>query len=207
NTFRVEDGVIKVVYDEYDKFDGKFGHLFYHKPFSHYILRVEYRFLGEQTPEGPSWAYRNSGIMIHGQSPESMEKDQDFPTSIEVQLLGGDGANQRATANLCTPGTHVVMDGRLIKRHCTPSKSKTYHGDQWVTVEVEVRGSRLIRHIVEGRTVMEYSQPQLDVEDEYARKLITGEDLILSSGSISLQAESHPLEFLKVELKVLKDRP
>ena len=139
NTFRVEDGVLKVVYDQYEKFDDRFGHLFYKQPFSHYRLRVEYRFVGEQVPGGAGWALRNSGIMIHGQSPESMAKDQSFPVSIEVQLLGGTGRGVRPTANLCTPGTHVVMDGKLWTPHCTNSSSKTYHGDQWVTVELEVR--------------------------------------------------------------------
>ena len=34
NTFRVEDGILKACYDEYEKFDGKFGHLFYKDKFS-----------------------------------------------------------------------------------------------------------------------------------------------------------------------------
>lgn len=172
NTFRVEDGILKVAYDGYDKFDGKFGHLFYHQPFSSYILRVEYRFVGEQVPGGPGWAFRNSGIMVHGQSPESMGKGQSFPVSVEVQLLGGSGTGKRPTANVCTPGTHIVMDGKLVTRHCNNSRSKTYHGDQWVTVEVEVRGNKLIKHVIEGKTVLEYSQPQLDEKDAQARKLI-----------------------------------
>ena len=141
DTFRVVDGVIKVAYDKYDKFDNRFGHMFYEKPFSNYILRVEYRFVGEQVPEGPGWAFRNSGIMLHGQSPESMRKDQDFPVSVEVQLLGGAATGERSTGNVCTPGTHIVMDGKLITRHCNDSRSKTYRGDQWVTIEVEVHGS------------------------------------------------------------------
>jgi hypothetical protein len=205
DTFRVEDGVLKVAYDQYAKFDGKFGHLFYHQPFSNYVLRLEYRFVGEQVPGGPGWAFRNSGIMIHGQSPESMEKDQNFPVSIEVQLLGGGGSGERPTGNVCTPGTHIVMDGKLVTRHCNSSNSKTYHGDQWVTIEVEVRGNTLIKHIVEGETVMEYSQPQLDEKDADGRKLIKGGNKMLSGGSISLQAESHPVEFRKVELRKLDD--
>jgi len=205
NTFRVEDGILKVAYDQYEKFDGKFGHLFYEKPFSNYVLRVEYRFVGDQCPGGPGWAFRNSGIMAHGQSPESMEKDQNFPVSIEVQLLGGGGSGTRPTANVCTPGTHIVMDGKLVTRHCNSSNSKTYHGDQWVTVEVEVRGNSSIKHIVEGETVMEYTQPQLDEKDASARKLIKDGDKMLHGGSISLQAESHPVEFRKVELRKLND--
>ena len=205
DTFRVEDGVLKVSFDQYDKFDGRFGHLFYKDEFSHYRLRVEYRFVGDQAPEGPRWAFRNSGIMIHGQAPETMEKDQSFPVSIEVQLLGGGGTGDRSTGNLCTPGTHVVLDGHLEKRHCINSSSKTYHGDQWVTIEVEVHGNELIKHIVNGATVMTYSQPQLDEKDAQAKKLIKGGDVMLQSGSISLQAESHPIEFRKVELLKLAD--
>jgi hypothetical protein len=204
-TFRVEDGILKVVYDQYAKFDGKFGHLFYEKPLSNYVLRVEYRFVGKQCPGGPSWAFRNSGIMLHGQSPESMRKDQDFPVSIEVQLLGGSGKGTRPTANVCTPGTHIVMGGKLITQHCNNSRSKTYHGDQWVTVEVEVHGNRLIRHIIDGQTVLEYTQPQLDDTDADARKLIRNGQKMLSGGTISLQSESHPVEFRKVELRTLED--
>jgi hypothetical protein len=205
-TFRVENGVLKVAYDKYEKFDNKFGHIFHEQKFSNYRLRLEYRFLGRQTPGGPGWAFRNSGIMIHGQSPESMRKDQDFPVSIEVQLLGGDGKTPRPTANLCTPGTHVVMNGKLITQHCTNSRSKTYHGDQWVKVEVEVRGNKLVRHLVEGDPVLEYSQPQLDDSDADARKLIEKHGgVMLHEGYISLQAESHPVEFRNIELLPLAD--
>ena len=143
--------------------------------------------------------------MIHGQSPETMGKDQDFPVSIEVQLLGGSGTGKRTTANLCTPGTHVVMDGKLITQHCTDSKSKTYHGDQWVTVEVEVHGNNLIKHIVEGETVLEYSHPQLDENDPDAKKLLSQTGKMLYGGTISLQSESHPVEFRKVELLPLEN--
>lgn len=201
NTFRVEDGLLTVSYDAYSDFNSRFGHLFYDRPFSFYKLRVEYRFIGDQAPNGPGWAFRNSGIMIHGQPPESMARDQDFPISIEVQLLGGDGKADRATANLCTPGTHVVMDGKLITQHCITSSSKTYHGDQWVEVEVVVYGDSLIQHFVEGDQVIEYSHPQIggEVVNEYYdwAKI---DNTPLDEGSISLQSESHPVQFRKVEL-------
>jgi len=204
NTFQVKDGVLRMVYDEYEKFDNKFGHIFYQDKFSHYRLRAEYRFVGKQTTGGPGWAFRNSGLMLHGQAPETMRKDQDFPVSIEVQLLGGDGVAKRATANLCTPGTHVVMGGRLITQHCTDSRSKTYHGDQWVTVEVEVRGHDTVKHFVNGELVMEYEKPQLDEGDADAKALIKDGNKMLGEGYISLQAESHPVEFRDVELMVLE---
>src|SRR5690606_31959885 len=144
DTFRVEDGLLKVRYDGYEQFGERFGHLFYNTPFSHYRLRVEYRFVGDQCEGGPGWAIRNSGIMVHGESAPTMSKDEDVPASIEVQLLGGNGEQQRTTSNLCTPYTNVVMNGDLVTRHCTSSTSKTYHGEQWVTAEVEVRGNEVI---------------------------------------------------------------
>ncbi len=201
NTFRVEDGILKVGYGGYSEFKETFGHLFYKDSYSHYRIRVEYRFVGEQAKGGPGWAVRNSGIMIHGERPETMAKDQDFPASIEVQLLGGDGKTSRPTANLCTPGTNVVMNDKLILAHCTNSKSNTFHGENWVTVEVEVKGNDLIRHLVNGELVLEYNKPQLDDRDTHARELIQKlGDKMLYTGSISLQSESHPVEFRKVEL-------
>ena len=201
DTFRVEDGVFKVSYDNWDDFNSEFGHIFYREPFSHYMLRVEYRFVGDQVTNGPGWAFRNNGIMFHSQSPESMTLDQEFPASIEAQMLGGNGMDERQTANVCSPGTHYVMDGELITVHCTNSTSQTYHGDQWVTMELEVRGSELIRHMVNGETVFEYSDVQLDPEDPDAQRLLEdGASLAVSGGYISVQAESHPLEIRKLEL-------
>lgn len=201
NTFRVEDSLLKVRYDKYDKFDNHFGHIFYKHAYSHYKIRVEYRFVGDQAPEGAGWALRNSGIMIHGQSAESMEVDQDFPVSIEVQLLGGNGTDERTTLNLCTPGTNVVMNGQLWTEHCTTSKSATYHGEQWVTVEVEVQGDSIIRHLIHGQTVLEYTQPQLDERDPSYLKLLPADgNKLLKKGTISFQAESHPVDFRKIEL-------
>lgn len=204
-TFRVENGVIKVAYDQYEEFSEDFGVLFYREKYSHYRFAVEYRFVGEQLTGGPGWAFRNSGVMVHSQSAESMLKDQNFPISIEVQLLGGNGVDERPTANLCTPGTNVEMDGELITRHCINSTSQTYHGDQWVRVEIEVLGSEHIRHIIDGQTVLEYDRPQIgggSVEPFDPEIKIDG--LLLSEGYIALQAESHPLEFRKVELMNLK---
>ena len=206
DTFRVEDGVLKVSYDRYKKFDNTFGHIFYKDSFSHYRLRVEYRFVGKQATGAPGWALRNNGLMLHCQSPESMGKGQNFPVSIEVQLLGGAGKDRkRTTANLCTPGTNVEMKGKLETRHCINSSSKTYHGDQWVTVEVEVRGNKIVRHIIDGKTVLEYARPQLDERDGDAKKLLAaGAKKMIDRGYLALQAESHPTEFRKIELLKLE---
>lgn len=206
-TFRVEDGILKVRYDAYDSLRNRFGHLFFNDEFSHYKLRVQYRFLGEQTPGAPDWAYRNSGLMIHGQSAESMDLNQDFPTSIEVQLLGSDSVVSRTNLNLCTPGTNVVIDKELILDHCVGSSSGYFYGDEWVTAEVEVRGNEIIYHIINGDTVLQYKNPQLDERDVTYAKLIelyNGEKL-LSKGTISLQSEGHPIDFRKVEIQILKE--
>jgi hypothetical protein len=205
NTFRVHDGLLSVRYDAYDVFDNRFGHIFYEKPFGYYRMRLTYRFVGEQAPKAPAWALRNSGVMIHGQKPESMLKDQDFPISIEVQLLGGDGEQARTTANLCTPGTHVEMQGKLVTDHCLSSASKTYHGEQWVTVELLVLGDSLIQHIVEGEVVLEYRKPQI------GGGVVSGfspaakpDGTLLTGGSISLQSEGHPVDFREVLLLPLE---
>ncbi len=204
NTFRVEDGKMVVRYDGYDDFKQKYGHIFYKGDFSYYRVAVEYRFVGEQAPKGEGWAWRNSGIMVHGQPAATMGKDQDFPASIEVQLLGGNGKT-RTTCNLCTPGTNVVMDGKLITQHCINSTSKTYDGDQWVRAEVLVLGDSLIQHFANGEMVLQYNKPQLgggNVSGHDASLLIAGK--LLDHGSISLQSESHPVEFRKVEILDLK---
>lgn len=207
NTFQVEDGLLRVRYDNWEKWESQFGHIFYKGEFSHYRLRVEYRFVDEQVAGGPGWAIRNNGLMLHGQSAASMELDQDFPTSIEVQLLGGIvDTIPRSTMNLCTPGTNVEMNGKLIEQHCIVSKSKSYYGDQWVNVEVEVRGGEIIRHFVEGEEVMYYEKPQLDPRDKHYEKLLPADgNKILSKGTISLQAESGPTDFRKIELLVLEE--
>lgn len=207
NTFRVENGILKVRYDEgYDTFENRFGHLFYKDTFSHYILRLEYRFVGDQCPGAPNWAYRNSGIMLHGQSPESMTIDQDFPASIEFQLLGSDSTRRQVTGSVCTPGTNIVMDGELILEHCIESSSESYMDDQWVTAEVEVRGNEIIKHIINGDTVMVYNQPQLDDREAYYERLVALNNgtPMLSSGTISLQSEGHPCDFRNIEVKLLK---
>jgi hypothetical protein len=216
NTYRVEDGILKISYDQYSNFDNKFGHMYYQKPFSYYKLRVEYRFTGNQLVGGAEWNVRNSGVMLHSQSAKSLFKDQDFPVSIEVQLLGGLGTGERTTGNLCTPGTQVEMQGKVNPEHCINSSSKTYDGDQWVTVDAIVLGDSVVYHIIEGDTVLTYQKPQIGddyVSDGFrwkkgeandAPKWIKKNGTLLKEGYIAIQAESHPIEFRKVELLNLK---
>jgi hypothetical protein len=201
NTFSASDGVMKVNYDGYENFNEQFGHIYYQQKFSYYLLSIEYRFVGDQAKNGPGWAIRNSGVMVHCQAPETVALNQDFPISIEVQFLGGNGKDERHTANLCTPGTHVVYDGKLLTDHCVNSTSKTFHGDQWVNVDVLVLGNGRIKHIVNGDTVLRYEKPQIGggvVTDFDPKVKIDGQPL--TEGYISLQSESHPIEFRKVAL-------
>lgn len=206
NTFRVSDGKLKVAYDEYDTFDQRFGHLFFMEKLSHYRLRLEYRFVGEQVPGAPDWAYKNSGIKFHSVNPALLPKDQQLLVAIEAQLLGGKGEGDRPTGNVCTAGTHIVMQDTLTTQHCINSSSDTYHGTQWVQAEIEVRGSEQIIHRINGQEVLRYAQPQLDTTDAFARELVfQGFPKILSEGYLALQAESHPIEFRNIELMRLAE--
>lgn len=219
NTFVVEDDMVRIKYDEYENFDNKFGHIYYEQPMEYYKMRFDYRFTGEQTPGGAVWNVRNSGVMFHSQSPASLGKDQHFPVSVELQLLGGlsDGKT-RTTANICTPGTYFEIDGKPIKDHCYNSTSKTYDGDQWVNVEAIVLGDSTWIHIVEGDTVMVYEHPRLDANYiavgsqmnwesahvDNAADFIERADELIKGGYIALQAESHPIDFKNVEILNLK---
>lgn len=197
NTFRVENGILKVSYDDYEDFGNAYGHIFYKEPFSNYILRLQYRFKGDQAKGGQDWATKNSGIMIHSQSPESMGLNQEFPVSLEVQLLGGlDRAIERPTGNLCTPGMHVIMNGKRVTEHCIPSSSPTFYGEEWIDVEVEVHNDSLIKHKINGQTVITYSKPIYG--GEYNTTFQEGAPV--KGGYISLQSESHPVEFRNIEL-------
>lgn len=205
-TFRVEDGLLTVAFDAYDTFDARFGLLFYEQPFSHYRLRLEYRFVGEQVPGGPDWARRNSGVMLHSQSPETMPEAQDFPISIEVQFLGGlsDGS-PRTTANLCTPGTNVVYRGEFTTAHCIGSSSPTFDGDQWVAIEVLVLGNERIVHYVGGEPVIEYAAMTIGGGAVSGhRPEMKPDGAPLGEGYIALQSESHPVQFRRIELLNLK---
>jgi hypothetical protein len=205
DTFRVEEGLLKVRYDKWTAFNGEFGHLFYRQPFSYYVLAGEYRFVGEQlAAAGPklAWARRNNGFMLHAPDPKTMLQEQDFPISIEVQLLGGLGDDKpRTTANLCTPGTHVVFKGALHTPHCTNSTSQTYDGDQWVRVEVVVHGDELVRHVIDGQTVLEYTKPQIGGGSASpVDPAVKVDGTPLTGGYVAIQAETAPIDFRKIEL-------
>jgi hypothetical protein len=203
-TFRVADGLLQVRYDRWPRFQGEFGHLVYERPFSHYVVAAEYRFVGEQAAglgADYAWARRNNGIMVASQSAESMGIDQDFPISLEVQLLGGLGTGARPTANLCTPGTHVRFGDSLVTEHCINSRSRTFDGDQWVRVEAVVLGDSLITHVVNGDTVLRYRKPVMGGSmANGARPGVLREGAPITSGYIAIQAETAPIDFRKIEV-------
>jgi hypothetical protein len=204
NTFRVEDGVIKVSYDGYDKFDLQFGHLYTNQAYSNYILRLDYRITGKAVDDSPPWAKLNSGVMIHSQSPLSMGLNQAFPTSMEFQFLATGATAGKQTANVCTPGTNLEMNGKLLLDHIIDSRAKFYPEDEWVSVEVEVHGNAEVIHRVNGVEVLRYQHPQLDPRDDGARELLAaGAPLQLAFGHIALQAESQPVWFRNIRIKPL----
>jgi Domain of Unknown Function (DUF1080) len=197
DTFRVENGVLRVSYDKYGDFGARFGHLFYKRKLSHYVLALEYRFFGEQAKGGPTYAKLNSGVMVHSQAPETILRDQDWPISVEAQLLAGG----RTTMNVCTPGTEIFMKGEMVKAHCTNSTSKIYGNGAWVAVEIEVLGSERVRHLIDGQTVLQYEKPMIGggVASGFD-PAIKKDGTVLEDGYIALQAESQPVEFRNVRL-------
>ncbi|HEX6849123.1 MAG TPA: DUF1080 domain-containing protein, partial [Chitinophagaceae bacterium] len=162
NTFRVENGIIKVRYDQYGEFNDQFGHLYYKTPFSWFHLKLQYRFVGQWVKSAPSYTLLNSGVMFHSQDPHTMPKEQDWPISVEMQFLAGLGDGKpRPTGNMCSPGTEVMQKGQIVPSHCINSSSKTYEGEQWVNAELIVLADSLITHIINGDTVLQYSKPRI----------------------------------------------
>jgi Domain of Unknown Function (DUF1080) len=207
NTFRVEDGVIKVRYDQYGDYNDQFAHLYYKEPFSHFHLVVEYRFQGELQKGAPDYTMLNSGVMFHSQDPRTMPKEQNWPISVEMQFLAGLGDGQpRPTGNMCSPGTDIVFNGQVYDGHCLDSSSPTFNKDEWVRAELIVLGDSLITHLINGDTVLQYSKPTM------GGGVVNGYDSAiwqpgkpLTSGFIALQSEGQPIDFRKVEIRKLKN--
>lgn len=208
NTFRVEDGILKVSYDDYDKFGKQYGHLYTDIAYSRYIFRCEYRFEGKMMEDAPHYVNLNSGVMIHSQSPQSMGMDQEFPSSIECQFLADEGKGPRPTGNMCSPGTHIEINGELVTRHIVKSSSPTFAPDEWVKIEVEVHGNEQVIHRVNGVEVLRYQKPQLDPQNGISpasELLDAGAARLLSYGHIALQAEGQGVWFRNIELMSLEE--
>lgn len=206
DTFRVQDGVLKVSYDGYEKFDQRFGHLYTSQPYSNYILRLEYRITGKASADAPHWAQLNSGVMIHSQSPLSMRLEQAFPVSMEFQFLAVGATAGTQTGNAVTPGTNLELNGKVLTDHIIESKSKLFPVDEWVTAEIEVRGNEEVVQRINGAEVLRYQHPQLDPRDPDAQRLLAaGAPLQLSFGHIALQAEGQPIWFRNIRIRQLDD--
>lgn len=201
NTFSVKDGILSIRYDGYgDNFDSRFGALYYNEEFKNYRLRVEYRFVGETAPGAPSWGYRDGGVQFHSQSPSSIKIDQPFPVCLEYNLHGGNGTDERPVGEICANGMNVVLAGEKNKSYCTPPTVKrTFHGDQWVTLEIDVKDD-MIKHFANGEEILSYSNPTYNKEHELGKTFIKNGDFNVSSGYISLQSNSHPMDFRKIEI-------
>jgi len=200
NTFRVQDSILMVRYDQYDSFNNKFGGLYYKKQFSNYRLRVQYRFVGETTKGAPVWGFRDSGVQYHCQDPATLELNQSFPVCLEYNLLGGNGKDERPTGEICANGIKILVDNKINDSYCTPPTVKrTFHGDQWVTLEIDVRGDS-IRQFVNGEEIVRFENPRYDSTNAKAKALIVNGDNHVKKGYISLQSNSHPIDFKKIEI-------
>lgn len=204
-TFQIKDGVLQVNYDDYLDFNNRYGHLFYKEPFSSFHLSWEYRFTDQWLKDAPDYTYRNSGIMFHSQDPYTILKEQDWPISVEFQLLAGLGDGKpRPTGNMCSPGTEVFYKGKMDPRHCINSTSDTYEWDQWVKADLIVHSDSLITHLINGDTVLQYTHPQIGggVANNYdpAIKL---DGKRLTDGYIALQSEGQGIEFREIKIKKL----
>ncbi len=200
NTFRVENGILSTRYNAYDSFKNRFGALYYDKPFINYRLKVEYRFVGELTPGAPSWGYKDGGIQYHCQSPESVAIDQNFPVCLEFNLHGGNGKEDNPTGDICASGMYVEIDGKRNTSFCTPPAiKKTFAGEEWVTAEIEVRDGN-ITHYINGEKILAFANPRYDTTNALAKKMVIAGNDMVKSGYISLQSNSHPMDFRKIEI-------
>jgi len=201
NTFRVEDGLLKVSYRDYDKFENRFGSLFYGRKLSHYWVRAEYRFTGKAAPGAPGWTYKNSGLQLHSQAPRTMSTDQQFPVSVEFDIVGGWLVGSRPTGDVCHYGTRILLDGAAVKGLCSKVADRTIRDDQWVTILAEVDGGKRIRQAVNGELMVEYTDLTLDDGNPDAQRLMaSGAAKALTEGYVSIQSNGYPIEFRRIEI-------
>ncbi|KQN92782.1 hypothetical protein ASE95_09020 [Sphingomonas sp. Leaf231] len=201
-TFVVKDGAITVTYDRYKAFGGAFGHLFWKAPLTAYRLRFDYRMTGSSMTDIEGWQNRNSGLMLHAQAPATMTRDQQFPVSLEFQLLAVPRPNREPSGNLCTPGTTVEFEGKRPTSHCVTGTGPLVPLGQWTHVEVEVTPDGRVTHILNGKPAITYRAAQLDPDDKDAQPVIAaaGGSLALRGGYVALQSEGQPTQFRNIEV-------
>ncbi|MEE2924075.1 MAG: DUF1080 domain-containing protein [bacterium] len=189
NTLKVADGLLKVDYSGYKGWNGEFGHFARDEVYSHFLFAVEYRFVGEQTLGAPGWAFRNNGIMFHSESMSGMKKNQDFPVSVEAQLLQRGTEDQPTSViNLCNGASKTTAQE---KPNCSKEEAAVViaHKNAWVRAEVLVLGDSLAKFMLNGDTLGVFTN------FKYAE---TGKPI--KEGRIALQAESHNTQFRKIEI-------
>ena len=94
-----------------------------------------------------------------------------------------------------------MMNDVMVTEHCINSTSETFYGEEWIDLEVLVHRDSLITHMINGKEVIRYTTPTLGGEhtpDSEKWKSREGESL--KEGYISLQSESHPVEFRNIML-------
>lgn len=204
NTFHVENGILKVDYSQYETFNMQVAHLYSNSPYSHYKLRLDYKFVAGYREDAPFWVRMNSGVMLHSQSPLSMQQDQAFPVSVEAQFLATGTEAGSQTSNAATPGTHIEIDGELVTDHIIDSNSQLFPLDEWVHFEAIVRGNEEMIYLINGEETLRFQNPQLDPEDTDAQRLLdAGATSSLSFGHIALQAEGQNVWFRNIEIQPL----
>lgn len=192
------------------KYDStKVGHLFYtQRKLSYYMVRAVYRFTSDVL--GPGWTgadnIQNNGFMIHCPAPSAMNY-ADFPTSVEVQLVGpkntffnrdlvSQGWKYATSMNLCLPGVTVNLNGSDLSSNCHhanyPAAWKNTEipwedKDGWSDATARVLGDSLIQHFIHGVKVHEYSRIRKGGQP-------------LKEGYLAIQAEGSSTQFKTMQL-------
>jgi hypothetical protein len=217
NTFQAKNGMLDVILDQPYSKTG-FGHLFYKKrPFSYYLLRLQFRFLSNTSAfntgasgDPGGWTTQNNGAMLHSQAPATMTKDQKFPNSIEFQLIGplGKVNNPPRNANVCVPGTLIsyplekgsdYYDGN--GHHCTDAKyhsldyNKTLNNGTWIYSMGKVLADSEMVFYVRSRPDTAW-----DSVMGFSKIRAASSKAPLKEGYITIQAEGTSTEFKTIEL-------
>ena len=195
DTFQVRDGLLTVSYDKYEKFDNKFGHLFYQHAFS-LPHPPQYRFTASRPSAAPA-GFRNSGIRVHCQDPATMTKDQNFLFRSRSNSSAATAVTNAPPAP-CTPGTRRQEWQARYQFHCINSTSDTFHGDQWVTAESKSAAAKSSDISSTARLFL--NTPARSLTRAMAMpRAADNAGTMLSKGWISLQAESHPVQFRNIK--------
>lgn len=212
NTFRAADGNLEVNYSGWTSFSNQFGHAGYKlRQFSFYVLRAEFQHWGTRPTGAPGWAHQNNGLMIHSQSAASMGPNQDFPVSLETQLLGSGNteSDNNSTLNLCTPGTAFYTQatgGTRNDSHCYSASTNTRVGPEtWAWATLVVYGDSIIKHYngpsVTGTPTLTYYRPVRATNSGAGGVTINVvNNERLTQGYILIQAETHPYRFRTIDV-------